>query len=326
MADVYSLNTNVTTDSALSPENKTYYSDYLIDMAEPELVHDRWGQKRPIPRNGGKTVEFRKYDSLPKATTPITEGVTPNGQKMSVSAITCEVKQYGGYVTLSDILTMTAIDNNVLEATKMIAGQAGRTLDTITREILMGGTNVQYAEGQVTSRAALVGGAASGNMYLTVDCINRAVRYLKKVNARKIDGYYIGIIHPDCEYDLMKDPNWKYPHQYRDTANIYENEIGEIGGVRFVETSEAKIFKGAGASGRDVYATLILGEDAYGTTEISGGGLEHIVKQLGSGGTADPLNQRATVGWKATKGVVRLVEQYMVRIETASTFNDGVAN
>ena len=79
----------------------------------------------------------------------------------------------------------------------------------------------------------------------------------------------------------------------------------------------------AGAEGRDVYATLILGDNAYGTTELAGGGLEHIVKQLGSAGTADPLNQRATVGWKATKVAARLVEAFMVRIETASTFEVG---
>ena len=87
-----------------------------------------------------------------------------------------------------------------------------------------------------------------------------------------------------------------------------------------METSEAKVFTGAGASGRDVYSTLIIGADAYGVTEITGGGLQHIVKQLGSAGTADPLNQRATAGWKATKVAERLVEAYMVRIETTSTF------
>ena len=81
-----------------------------------------------------------------------------------------------------------------------------------------------------------------------------------------------------------------------------------------------------GANGRDVYSTLILGADAYGVTELEGGGLQHIVKQLGSSGTADPLNQRATAGWKLTKVAERLVEQYMVRIESASTFESGMMN
>lgn len=328
-------NTNITPDSDLSGEMKTYYSDYLIDMAEPELVHDQFGQKYPIPKNGGKIIEFRKYDPLPKATTPLTEGVTPDGQKLSMGVITATVKQYGGFIELSDILLLTAIDNNLVQATKLLGSQAGRTLDTITREVLNGGTNVQYAEGQVSARADLVGGATTDptkNHYLTVDAVRRAVRFLKVMNAPRINGYYAGIIHPDCSYDLMSDPKWVNVKTYSDPEGIYEGEIGRIEGVRFVETSEAKVWEKAGkdasganesspkASSRDVYSTLILGADAYGVTEITGGGLQHIVKQLGSAGTADPLNQRATAGWKATKVAERLVEAYMVRIETTSTF------
>ena len=318
--NLFDGNTNITTDSGLTNEMKTFYSDYLIDMAEPELVHDQFGQKHPIPKNGGKTIEFRKYDPLPKALTPLTEGVTPDGQKISMGVVTATVKQYGGFVELSDILLLTAIDNNLVQATKLLGSQAGRTLDTITREVLNGGTNVQYAEGQVTSRGELSYTDAENNMNLTVDAVRKAVRFLKVMNAPRINGYYAGIIHPDCSYDLMSDPKWVNVKTYADPEGIYEGEIGRIEGVRFVETSEAKVFTGEGAAGRDVYSTLILGSDAYGVTEIAGGGLQHIVKQLGSAGTADPLDQRATAGWKATKVAERLVEPYMIRIETTSTF------
>ena len=417
----------------LSEEMQTYYSDYLIDNAEPKLIHDQFAQKIQIPKGSGKTVRFRKYDPLPKLTTTLKEGVTPDGQSLNMSTVEATVHQYGGYVELSDLLIMSAVDNNLLMATKLLGAQAGRTLDTITREVLCGGTNVQYAEGQVSARHLLVGGREEGNHYLTVDCIKRAVRTLKSQNAEKIDGAYVCIIHPDCAYDLTNDLNWKYPYQYAAQHQLFEGEIGMIEGVRFVESTEAKIFRsepfyngqceahingmyyeasapalaqitygtyGAyriqvteggkplfgeelvgrklalyhsasgqhyfftvcgvespetgmnfiyfnekmedqdncpitiGANdyllsaegsldGRDVYATLVLGENAYGTTEISGGGLEYIVKQLGSGGTADPLNQRATVGWKATKAAVRLMEPFMVRIETASSFTAG---
>lgn len=320
---MFAGNTNVTTQTGsnqdLAPEMKTYYSDYLIDMAEPELVHQQFGQKHPIPKNGGKNIEFRRYSSLPKATTPLEEGITPDGQKLNVSTITATVHQYGGYVELSDVLLMTAIDNNLVQATELLGSQAGRTLDTVVRDIITAGSNVQFAEGQVDLRSKLVGGAATGNHYLTVDAVRRAVRYLKKMNAPKINGYYVGIIHPDVSYDLMSDPKWVNVKSYSDPDGIYEGEIGKIEGVRFVETSEAKVFEGEGASGCDVYATMILGANAYGVTEVSGGGLEMIVKQLGSG--QDPLNQRATAGWKATMTAERLVEEYMMRIETASTFS-----
>ena len=319
------MNTQVTSSEGLTDGMKTYYSDYLIDLVEAELVHDQFAQKHPIPQHGGKTIEFRQWDTLPEMTEPITEGVTPDGQSLSMSTIEATVEQYGGYVTVSDMLELTHIDPVVVQATKAIASQAGRSLDTITREVLNAGTVVQYAEGQVDSRSKLAYTSKTDNHNLTVAAIKKAVRFLENQNAPKINGYYVGILHPFTKYDLMNDPEWQKPHQYCDTENIYANEIGEIAGVRFVQSTRAKKFEGAGASGADVYATLILADDAYGVTEITGGGLEHIVKQRGSAGTADPLNQRATAGWKAIKTAVRLVETYMVRLETCSTYN-GDAN
>lgn len=328
------LKTNTTTQTGsgkdLSVQMKTYYSDYLIDLAEPELVHDQFGQKHQIPPNGGKTIEFRQYDPLPEATDALTEGVTPDGQSLNVKKLESTVKQFGGYVTLSDMLILTAIDNNMVQATKLIASQAGRTLDTITREIINAGTVVQYADGGVSARADLVGGSATEieNNYMTVDAIKQAVRALEAQDAPKINGYYVGIVHPYVKYDLMKDPDWKTPHEYVDTANVYQNEIGELYGVRFVQSSRAKVWKNAAknkatgtavASARDVYSTLIIADNAYGVTDIRGGGLEHIAKQLGSAGSGDPLNQRATIGWKATKTAEILVQQYMVRIETTAS-------
>ncbi len=314
------LNTNLTSSEGLSKEMKTYYSDYLIDNAIPKLVHDQFGQKHPIPKNGGKTIEFRKYSPLPKLTTPISEGVTPDGQSLNMTTIEATVAQYGGYITLSDVLMLTAIDNNLVQATKLLGAQAGATLDTITREVLNGGTNVIFAGGK-SARTAL-----DETSLLTVEDIKKAVRLLKSQNAEKVNGSWVGIIHPDISYDLTNDPAWKDVKTYSDPSDIYEGEIGKLYGVRFVETTEAKIWAGAGNGSRAVYSTLILGDNAYGVTEITGGGLEHIVKQLGSAGTGDPLNQRATAGWKATKVAERLVENYMVRIESASTFNPTANN
>ena len=314
-------NTNVTTATTdgnnLSAEMKTFYSDYLIDNAKPLLVHDQFGQKHPIPKNGGKTIEFRKYSPFAKALTPITEGVTPNGNKLNVSTITSEVKQYGDYVELSDVLLLTAIDNNLVEATKLCGNQAGETLDTVTREVLVGGNNAQFAGG-VSARTEL-----GADNKLTVDECFKAARFLKTQKAKKIGGYFVAIIHPDVAYDLMRSADWVNANQYAGSTALFEGEIGKMAGIRFVETTEAKIFEKAGKGGKDVYATLVLGADAYGVTEVEGGGLQHIVKQLGSAGTADPLNQRSTVGWKAIKTAEILVEAFMVRIESCSTFDSG---
>ena len=320
-------NQNTTGASGMSAEMKTFYEKRLIDQAEPALVHDQFGDPYPIPANGGKNIEFRKYDSLPKATTPLTEGVTPDGQTMNVSTVTAEVKQYGGWVPITDTLQLTSIDNNIVQATKIIASQAGRTLDTIVRDVLAGGTNVIYApkigeggaETAVTSRATL-----DATCQLTSDLIARAATQLKAMNADPIGTSFVGIIHPYVAYELRRDPDWIDVHKYAQPDEIYNGEIGTLHGVRFVETSEAKIWKGTGCpAGLAVFSTLILGAHAYGSTEIEGGGLEHIVKQLGYGD--DPLNQRASVGWKAHKTAERLVEQYMVRIESCSARYSGTA-
>lgn len=389
----------------LSPENKTFYDKNLIRMAKAQLVHDQFGQTRNIPRNGGKTIEFRKFSPLPKALVPLTEGVTPAGNKLNVSSMTAEVSQYGDYIETSDVLDLTAIDNVIVETTELLGTQGGLTLDTITRDILQGGTNVMYAP-------KVSGGVETAVQYrrdlepeckLTVDVVKRAATQLKAMNAPKINGKYVAIIHPYAAYDLMSDPEWIDAHKYSAATNIFTGEIGELAGVRFVETTEAKIYSGAGLTegavnltvktaltepgsrvnvkeaitdadrvsmigrkivigshiytvgsaivgtagnaallvngivatadatanatitpgeagknGISVFGTLFLGANAYGTTSIDGGGMETIVKQLGSSGTADPLNQRSTIGWKAMKTAERLIEAYILRVESCS--------
>jgi len=112
------------TTGTMSVEMKTFYEKRLIDQAEPRLVHDQFADYYPVPQNGGKTIEFRKYDSLPKASTPLTEGVTPNGQALNVTSITSDLHQYGGWTPLTDVLQMTAIDNNVVQAPRAASQRA----------------------------------------------------------------------------------------------------------------------------------------------------------------------------------------------------------
>ena len=395
-------NINVTTDNTqgndLSAEMRTYYEKRLIDIAGPKLVHDRFGDFYPVPKNGGKTVQFRKYSPLPKASKPLTEGVTPDGRALNVTAVTCDLEQYGDWIGLSDMLDLTAIDNNVVQATRLLGNQAGRTLDSVTREVLAGGTNVRYAPNgttEVTSRADI-----TADCKITPEIIFRAAADLQAMNADPVDDSYVAIIHPYAAFDLMRNSEWIDVNKYANADNIYAGEIGKLGGVRFVSTPEAKVIgpatvadgisrltvktavnssttsvavnetlsaatfdepipvyvngqpntitaitvaggtssvtlgtaisslakgalicgAGAGKDGSAVFCTLVLGAHAYGTTEIEGGGLRHIVKQLGYGD--DPLDQRASCGWKATKAAKRLVEAYMVRIESGSAYSD----
>ena len=388
----------------MSGEMKTFYDKTLITLAGANLVHEQFGQKRPIPKNGGKTIEFRKFSKLPKAMKAITEGVTPSGNKLNVSSVSCTVDQYGDYVEQTDMLELTAVDNTIVEATKELAAQAGLTLDTVVRNEIVGGTNVMYVptlddkdrEQEVTSRADI-----TADCKMRVKDVFKAAAELKAVNAPKINGSYVAIIHPYVAYDLMQDAaeQWIGIQKYADPDKILRGEIGTLGGVRFVESTEAKVYgpaeiadgfsrftvktavsssttsvavnepltaktfstpvpvyvdgaentitaisvsgstatitlgtavtslsagavicgRGAGKDGSAVFCTLFIGENAYGVTDVEGGGLEHIVKQRGYGN--DPLNQRSSVGWKATKVAKRLVEEYLIRVESGSEFS-----
>jgi len=384
----------------LAPEMKTFYDKALITLAEPKLVHEQFAKKKPIPRNGGKTIEFRKFSKLPKALTPITEGVTPAGNKLAVSAMTATVEQFGDYIEQTDLLELTAIDNTIVEATKELASQAGLTLDTIVRDVLNGGTAVLYSKknnGNGTFTDIDAREDLTKDCPLTVKDVFRAATELKAMDAPRIGDSYVAIIHPKMAYALMQEAGdaWTDIHKYKNPENIYRGEIGTVGGVRFVESTEAKIFgpaeivpgitrlevasdaasgatsvvvkgvlpaksgvsincyingvantitaitpstttstltvsalsgavsagamvagEGGGKDGSAVFSTIFLAEGAYATTELTGGGLEHIVKQKGYG--QDPLNQRSSIGWKATKTAKRLIEEYMLRVESTS--------
>lgn len=422
---LFAENTQVTTmnqtGNDLSPEMKTYYDKLLIMNAQPQLVHDQFAQKRDIPKNGGKTIEFRRFTELKKQLTPLVEGVTPDGQSLNVTKLEATVDQYGGYVMASDMLELTAVDNVGVETTELLGNQAGRTLDTITRDVLAGGTQVIYAPEIATDGSKSVTEAReeiNKDCRLTVELLYEAARNLKAMNTPKIDGSnYVAIVNQDVAFDLMtKDKMWRDVHTYQDATEIYKGELGQIAGFRFVESTEAKVIgpnkicgilpsrlklhtaldstgstnilvddtiaaadatainaaitggaeyfvyvdgnkaevssvtagapgtaklvvtaavknaavgamvcgDGAGADGSAVYCVICLGKDAYGTTTVEGGGLEHIFKPKGSAGTADPLNQRWSMGWKAIKVAERLDESRMVRIECGSTFSDRV--
>lgn len=320
-------NTQTTASEGLTGDVKTHYHKTLIDYAEPYLVHDQFAMEIPIPEHGGKSVELRVFDVVDKQLRKLVEGVTPDGNNLKMRTLSVAVDQYGDYVTLSDVVTVATIDPMILQATKAMGSQAGRTLDTVTREVLTAGTNVMYApkiadgvETEITARGDL-----DQNCRLSVDLIFQAAAQLKTMLAEKINGSYVGIIHPYAAYDLMRGAGdeWTEMHKYAAVESLFTGEIGRIAGVRFVESTEAKIVK-EGMGGLAVYLTMILGADAYATTKISGLGLEHIFQPLGSGGTSDPLKQRCTVGWKATKAAIRVKEENMVRIESCGHRSDVV--
>lgn len=310
------------TDNNLQAEIKTYYVKELLKNAAPQLVYNQFGQKKPIPKGAGKTIEWRKFSKLPPATIPIVEGVVPKGSKRSVITKTASPMQYGDYIRHTDIIETTAFDPIITEDCKEQGVQAGKTIDVLTRDKLMAGTNVMYANGKI-SRATLTDKAAD---VITVNDVYKAVNRLQRMDVAPVEGgSYVAIVHPDIYTQLMLDDKWIDVNKYSNASNIFNGEVGKIGNCRFVSTSQAPIVpsKLTGANPASdalgVYQTLFLGANAYGTTEIEGLGLEYIIKPKGYN---DELDLVGSTGWKMTHGCRILDQTAILRYESLSFRSD----
>ena len=300
--------------ATLTNENKIFYEKLLLKRLLPNLVFYRYAEKKMIPKNEGTTINFRRFDALEPATTALTEGVTPTGKSVSVSKVEAALNQYGDFITTTDVIDLAAIDPVVTEMTDVLGEQAGATIDKVVSGIVTAGTNVMYANGAATSAVG------SGNI-ATSTLIKKCVRTLRANNVKPYEGgYYIGIIHPNVAYDIMNDALWEDVSKYNGGQAIVKGEVGRLAGVKFIESTYAPVKSGAGAGSADVYCSMIFGKGFYAAPELDGKGKpEMIVKPLGSAGTADPLNQRASVGWKAFLTAVRLNELCGIRLESGAT-------
>lgn len=320
-----------TTTTSIGQASQNYLSIPFLSRAYPRFVHALFGQVRDIPMNQTTDVRFRKYGSLSAATTALTEGVTPDSSQISSTDITATALQYGSWVELTDWLKMTTQDAKLgylTEISEVLGDQMGDTLDQLTRDILAAGTTIQYAQG-VAGRTTVAAG-----MYLTRDEIITATTTLLTNNAKYMreaikasDGFntspimdgFIGIIHPKTYRTLRDEPGWIPVSEYGDPNDrISPAEVGTLEDVRFLVTTNAKVFTAGGAGSIDVYATLIFGQEWYGLTRISGHEVENITKTAETdGSTSDPLNQRNTMGWKVSY-VTRILQQaFGLRVEHA---------
>jgi N4-gp56 family major capsid protein len=324
-----------TTLSQVAPGVQAFYDRNLLRRAQPNDVHGRFGQKRPIQSRNGNQIKFRRYSQLAAATTPLSEGVTPTGSQLSVTDITSTLAQYGDFILLTDMVSLTNQDAVVTEATDVLGDQAGTTVDQVRRDVLVAGTNVAYASG-VANRASLVN-------KITGPDLDKAIRFLKGQNAKfmkeglsssenvgtgAIRKAFIALVHPDVEYDLEQITGFRAVSDYGSQEGVMEDEIGAYKNIRFVTSTNCKIWADAttvqtagykGTAKNDVYATLIIAADAYGITPLSGQGMNTYIKALGSAGTADPLEQRSSVGWKATTTTTILNQSWMIRLESLAS-------
>jgi N4-gp56 family major capsid protein len=312
---------DTSTSLQLAPEIKQYYDLVLLERAKPNLLHLQFGQRRPLPQNGGKSVEFRRFNSLPEATTPLVEGTPSNQQNMSISTVVASVSQYGAYVQFTDFLVVTALDDYLSETAEVLGEQAGSSIDLVVRNIITSGTNVYY-QGGVGSR-----GAITASSILGASTLRRSMRNLKRANARpfpELNGNYAWVFHPDGEYDLLGDSTITTAFQ-RGAPRGFDDQpeligyIGQYMSFSMFESTNARIYPSQGATGADVYCALAIGKDAYGVTEIDSSGLQTYFQQLGSAGANDPLHQFGTIGWKVNMTAEILNNSWLLRVEHGAT-------
>ena len=318
-----------TTTTQIPAEVNAFYDRTLLDRAVAAFIHTMFAQVRDLPKNAGTlNIKFRRYGNLTAATTALSEGITPAGSQLSVTDITATVAQYGDFVTITDVLDFSSQDMVLMETAEILGDQAGDTIDQLTRDILAAGTSVSYSGTGNTAN----GDVAAGDVIDKAD-VTAAVTTLKLNNAKKIKtmvnpstGYntspinaaFVAIVHPNISNTLRTLSGWVDVQNYPSQKGVMPHEIGYLEEVRFIETTNAKVFTGEGTGAIDVYGTLILGANAYGITRISGEAMKNIVKPLGSAGSADPLDQRTTSGWKATFVAKILNDDFMTRIVSAS--------
>ena len=326
--------------NTLSGELKTFYDTELLENARVELVYAQFAKKQPLPRGRGKTVEWRKWNTFARAG-KLTEGVIPTGQKFGMSVKTTSIDQYGTFAAVSDQLELHAYDDVILGATEEMGASLAETQEVLIRDALLTNTNVLYCDNVTedgtfvstpTSCATMAAGGTTGSSdsatpngwaKLTPDMVAKAVTKMKKDRVPMIHGKYAMVIHPSVAYDLRKSKDWVEAHKYAATTELFNGEIGELHGMRFIEDVFAPVLTGNNYKNKAngaTYACYAFGKDSFGIIDPDGGGAEMIVHDKSEIG--GPLNQFSTIGYKfETNGATMLYPERMLRVMAVSSYS-----
>ena len=316
--------------NSLAGELKTFYDTELLENARVEMFYAQFAKKQKLPANHGTTVEWRKWNTFAKAGM-LQEGVIPTGQKFGMSSKTGSINQYGTYAAVSDKLELRAYDDVILGATEEMGASAAETQETLIRDGLLVNTNVLYCDNITLATGAVAGtpvscaemeASTTVMAILSPDMVAKAVTIMKKNRVPTINGKYYAVIHPSVAYDLRKSKEWIEAHKYAATSEIFNGEIGELHGCRFIENVFAPILGGdyKNKAGTMTYATYFFGKDGFGIIDPEGGALEMIVKDKGQIG--GPLNQFSTIGYKLeTNGATMLYTERVLRVMSCSSFS-----
>lgn len=351
----------VTTYGDISPAVAAYSVVRMLKRAMPYLHLEKFGQTYPLPTNSTQTAKFRRYflagahgaagpnDGggvngagtaffIPVATTPLTEGVTPQGSMLANQDYTVTLAQYGDYVTITDVIEDTHTDPVLQQATDALGEQAAVTVETLRFNVLVAGTNVWYAN-KVAGRSSVVTAIALADQRRVTTGLNRQnARKITQVvgstpdfNTKSVEASYMAVCHPDLESDLRGMTGFKVVADYGPHTTPFEGEIGSCEQVRYLTSTVIGPFLDAGGavgstglrstsgSNIDVYPILIFGRDAFGIVPLKGKSSMTPMVVNPKPAPSDPLAQRGTVGWKLWTATVILQDAFMARLEVGAT-------
>jgi len=301
-------------NNRLTAENAEFYQRTLLEALFNSVVFMPYGKKTVIPKNAGATTSWRRLEMPAVTTTALTEGITPDGIDLTVNKISATVQQFGTWTKITDFLEMTGLDPLVTEVSGMFGDHAGLSMDIVIRDILLAGTNTQFANGKA-SRATLVAGDV-----LTTTEIQKARATMVKNNVKKIklpNGQmgYVAFIHPDSATTIFNLQEWKDQNTYVDVKNREMGIVGQMYGIYFIEANTASTFVNGGVginlAGK---AMLLIGADAFGIPDVAGSSKPEILVYT-DGNTENPMNQYSTIAWKSTFTAARLQELAILRLE-----------
>ena len=231
---------------------------------------------------------------------PLTDGQTPAGDQLSVTDFRAQISWYGSFVTITDQIQFTVQDRVLNESTKVLSLQLGLTIDTLIRDMMLStASTINCTNG--------VNGAVPTE--LTDQDIQIAVIALRRGNARlmtnplpgqnrfgtsPVRASYWGFMPVELQDDLENVSSFISAANYPNPMDALEAEWGSTRNVRWLLNTNG--FNNGAAT--PIYSSFILGQEAYGVVRLGAKEAEFIVKPLGASGTADPLNQRGTVGYK----------------------------
>ena len=328
--------TGETEANSLSPEMKTFYDTELLENARLELFYAQFAKRQPLPKNHHGSVEWRKWSTFERAG-KLQEGVIPTGQKFGVTALTGSIDQYGTYTSITDKLELRAYDDVILGATEEMGASAAETQEALIRDALLVNTNVLYCDNITLATGAKAGtptapaemeASDTVRAVLTPAMVNKAVTIMKKNRVPRIDGRYYAVVHPSVAHDLRGSEGWIEAHKYAAPEELFNGEIGELHGVRFIENVFAPVLGGEktpdykNKAGTMSYASYFFGKDSFGIIDPEGGGLEMIIHDKSEIG--GPLNQFSTIGYKfESNGATILYPERMLRVMSTTSFSDS---